>query len=492
MTNTSIYQNIAQRTGGNIYIGVVGPVRTGKSTFIKRLAESLLIPNIDDPYMRERARDELPQSGSGRTIMTAEPKFIPEDAVRINIGGAAEMSVRIIDCVGYMVDGAVGDMEGDSQRMVATPWFDHEVSMRQAAETGTRKVIGEHSTIGVVVTTDGSVSGIPRASYAEAERRIITELRAIGKPFVVVVNSAQPGSEAVQELVRQIESDYGVTALAMNCLEMGEEEAVQVLHGVLMEFPMSRMGLYMPDWLTALGWEHPLSQKLLGNIRACADGMYCMRDAEYFTAALSACEEVEEATEELIDPGVGDLTVRVRMPRGLFYSAISADTGLEISNDADLAALLHEFAAVRRDYSKAVEAINEARSSGYGVILPDREEVVLNEPDIVKRGGRYGVKLRANAPAIHLIKTEVETEVSPAVKGEGSSEELLQRLLEEFEGDPGRIWETNMFGKALSQIAEEGLTAKIRRLPPEICSKLGGTLAKTINEGGNGIICLVF
>ena len=492
MTNQSIYKNIAQRTGGNIYIGVVGPVRTGKSTFIKRFSESVLLPEIRDPYLKERTRDELPQSASGKTIMTAEPKFIPEEAVKISVGGPTEINVRMIDSVGYLVDGAMGDTEDGAERMVATPWFDHEIPLRQAAEMGTEKVIREHSTIGIVITTDGSFTGIPRESYVEPERRVIRELSALKKPFVVLVNTTDPMGNAAQAITRELRESFGVSVIPVDVLNMDDAKAEEILLAVLMEFPAVVTSIELPQWICSLGSGHGLTKQLMKLIKENGNDLLTMHDAETFVQAMNEAELTERVFIQRIDPGSGEIAVSIDMPRSLFYDTLSEDTGLEIRSDGDLMVMLKEFAEGRNDYAAAVSAVREAREHGYAVILPEPEEVTLCEPEVVKRSGRYGLRLRANAPAIHLIRTTVETEVSPAVRGEGSSEELLQRLLEEFEGDTARIWNTNMFGKAMSQIAEEGITAKIRKLPPEICDKMGGTLQRAVNEGGSGMVCILF
>jgi len=486
-----IYEDIALRTNGNIYLGIVGPVRTGKSTFIKRFMETLVLPNIDDVYMRERARDELPQSGSGRTIMTAEPKFVPEDAVDIRMEGAASLAVRLVDCVGYMVDGAMGHREGDQERMVTTPWFEHEISMTEAAEVGTRKVIAEHSTIGVVITTDGSVTDIEREAYLPAEERVISELREIGKPFVVLVNSQNPRSQEAQALCRSLAETYGVTVRAVNCMELDEGDIRDIIQSVLKEFPVSEFGIFLPPWVDALPFDHPIRESLFEAIRNSAGHMRYIRDVEHVLGEMGAHEGIRRAGIRRMHLGSGVVHAELDLPRELFYETISQESGFLIRDDGDLMGLLTEMAHVKTEYDKISHALEEVRTRGYGVVLPTQDQLRLEEPEIVKQGGRYGVRLKASAPSIHMIAANIETEVSPAVGGEKSSEEIINFLLQEFEGDVSRIWESNIFGKSLYDIASEGLTAKIKKMPEDAQLKLQETLQRIINEGSGGLICII-
>jgi len=486
-----IYEDIALRTDGDIYLGVVGPVRTGKSTFIKRFMESLVIPNIDNAYMRERARDELPQSGSGRTIMTAEPKFVPEDAVEISMDGGACLSVRLIDCVGYMVDGAIGQFEGETERMVTTPWADHEIPMRDAAEIGTRKVIAEHSTIGVVVTTDGTITDIDREAYVEAERRVIRELQEIGKPFVVLINSAMPEAAEARALADSLTREYGVTCLVKNCLTLGADDITCIIKSVLYEFPVAQVGLFLPSWIDALEMDHPIRAALYDTIRACSEKLQRIRDVDGAIAELGASDNIRLASVTAIDLGSGSVTASLEMPRALFYQTLAEQSGFTISDDGDLISLLASLSAVKAEYDKVADALRDVREKGYGVVLPSARELTLQEPEIVKQGGRYGVKLKASAPSIHMILANVETEVSPGVGGERSSEDIINYLLQEFEGDAGKIWQSNIFGKSLHEIAGEGLNAKIKRMPEDAQGKLQETLQRIINEGSSGLICII-
>ncbi|MBR7081209.1 MAG: stage IV sporulation protein A [Oscillospiraceae bacterium] len=487
----SIYQDIATRTGGDIYIGIVGPVRTGKSTFIKRFMEALVIPNIENVYMKERAKDELPQSGSGRTIMTAEPKFVPEDAVEITVEGGVSFSVRLIDSVGYMVDGAIGQYEGDSERKVTTPWYDHDITMKEAAEFGTRKVITEHSTIGIVVTTDGTVTDISRENYEEPEERVVNELKAMGKPFLILLNSATPTSPETTALAESLSEKYGVTTVVRDCMTLDVEDITDILKAVLYEFPISEFGFYLPSWVDALEASHPIKSLLYSAIRESADSIDKISDVSGIVEKLSVQETVETAEIRDISLGTGKASISIGLARELFYATISERSGFDIRDDGVLLSLLSELSDVKRDYDKIAPALKAVREKGYGIVLPSRDELKLQEPEIVKQGGRYGVKLKASAPSIHMIMANVETEVSPAVGGEKSSSDIINYLLQEFEGDTGKIWESNIFGKSLNDIAGEGLSAKIKRMPEEAQGKLQETLQRIINEGSNGLICII-
>lgn len=491
MDNRTLYEDIALRTEGDIYIGVVGPVRTGKSTFIKRFMETMVLPNIENTYRRDRARDELPQSGSGRTIMTAEPKFVPEEAVEISMGGGTAFSVRLIDCVGYMVPGATGQIEGDLPRMVTTPWFDHEIPMTEAAEIGTRKVIADHSTIGIVVTTDGTISDISREDYLEAEERVIGELKELGKPFLVLLNSAYPGSERAQTIQADIAEKYDVTCLAVNCLTLDEAAVTDIIKGVLFEFPLKELDLYLPSWVDALPFDHPIKNTLYSVIRKETQGMRRIRDLESSVAAIGDQEEIEEAKMTSISLGSGMASAVINLPRTLFYSTISQRSGFEIVDDGDLLALLTQLAAMKQEYDKVAAALKEVQETGYGIVMPTPEQMVLEEPEIVKQGGRYGVRLKASAPSIHMIRADIQTEMSPIMGTEKQSEEMVHYLLQEFEGDTGKIWDSNMFGRSFHELIGEDLNVKLKRMPNDARDKLRETLQRIINEGSGGLICII-
>lgn len=491
MEERKIYEDIAQRTEGDIYIGVVGPVRTGKSTFIKRFMETLVIPNIENVYRKERARDELPQSGSGRTVMTAEPKFVPEDAVDISMEDGANFSVRLIDCVGYMVPGAVGQFEDNMPRMVTTPWFEHEIPMTEAAEIGTRKVIAEHSTIGIVVTTDGTITDIDREDYLEAEERVISELKELGKPFLVLLNSANPNSERAKAIQADIAGRYDVTCQCVNCLELDENAVSKIIKGVLYEFPVKELDLFLPPWVDALHYDHPIKCALYAAIRDGAAGMRRIRDVERAVANIGQCERVSNAKVTNMSLGTGLACATLDLPRGLFYDTLSEQSGFTIHDDGDLMGLLTDLSQVKREYDKVAVALKEVRETGYGIVVPSTEELTLEEPEIVRQGGRYGVRLKASAPSIHMIRADIETEVSPIVGNEKQSEEMINYLLQEFEGDTKAIWQSNIFGKSFHELVSEDLHTKLMRMPEDARGKLQETLQRIINEGSGGLICII-
>lgn len=491
MSEISIYEDIALRTDGDIYLGVVGPVRTGKSTFIKRFMETLVIPRIDNLYMKERARDELPQSGSGRTIMTAEPKFIPEDAVSIRISDEAELSVRLIDCVGYMVSGASGQFENGAERMVTTPWFEQEITLTDAAEKGTDKVIREHSTIGLVITCDGSICDIPREDYIVAEERVIRELKAIGKPFAVLLNSANPDSDYARDIAAGIKSRYGVGCMCINCLELQERDITEILRLALYEFPVSEVGVYLPSWVDALPMDHPIRESLYDAVRESSEKLERIKDIYSVATLLAHRENIHSSGVKNLCLGKGSGDISVELPRELYYETISKQSGFLIRNDGDLMALLTEMSGIKTEYDRISSALKDVREKGYGVVIPSPEELKLEEPEIVRQGGRYGVRLKASAPSIHMIMANIETEVSPALGGEKASGEIINFLLQGFEGDTNRIWESNIFGKSLYDIASEGVITKIRRMPENAQAKLQHSLTRIVNEGSGSLLCII-
>ena len=491
MSQSSIFSDIAQRTRGALLLGVVGPVRTGKSTFIKRFMETMVIPNIDDEYKRERARDELPQSGSGRTIMTSEPKFVPEEPVEISLDGASSVQLRLIDCVGYMVDGAAGQFENGDERLVATPWFDNEVTMTEAAEIGTHKVIAEHSTVGIVVTTDGSICGIDRDKYVQPERRVINELKAIGKPFAVIVNSSDPGSREAAAAAEEISGEYGVKCICLDCMNMDENDIRLVLRTVLDEFPIDSVGVYLPDWLRSLPIDNTLKCSVYRSVLETFAEAEKFADVEKALESIREREEISSAEMSGSEPGVGRAYVTLSLPRELYYRSISEETGVKVSNDGELFSALSEMSAVKSDYDRLKNALADVREKGYGVVLPDISQMRLEEPKIVRQGGKYSVRLKANAPAIHMMMTNVETEVTPAIGGETASEDIINFLLQGFDGDVNRIWQSNIFGKPLCDIAGESLTSKVAALPENVRGKLQHTLERMINEGSAGLICIL-
>lgn len=491
MANTSIYRDIAARTGGDIYIGVVGPVRTGKSTFIKRFMDTLVLPNIDDVYKHDRALDELPQSSAGRTIMTTEPKFIPNEAVDITIENNAHMKVRMIDCVGYIVPSALGHIENDMPRMVHTPWFDDEVPFNTAAEIGTRKVINEHSTIGLVVTTDGTIGEIPRNDYEEAEERVITELKSIDKPFAVLVNSAAPEGEEAIAVKKRIEAKYSVPVIVLNCMEIGESEIKEILKTILFEFPISEIGVDMPRWITNLSAEHWLRTSIIEGLMNGAADVRKIRQIKDIASTMAENENIDEAFVSHIDLSVGTATVKLTVSQNLFFRILSEETGMEISGEEDLVSLIVSLNETKRSFEKFETALRDVETKGYGIVMPSIDELTLEEPEIVTQGGKYGVKLRASAPSIHMLRANIETEVSPIVGSEKQSQDLILYLLKEFEESPQMIWQSDIFGKSLHELVNEGLHSKLHHMPDEARLKLQETLERIINEGCSGLLCVI-
>lgn len=488
---TSIYQDIAARTGNSIYIGVVGPVRTGKSTFIKRFMESQVIPNIDNVYRKERAKDELPQSGSGKTVMTAEPKFVPEEAVEIQLEEGTRVSVRLIDCVGYMVPGAVGQFEDEAPRMVMTPWFDYEIPMTEAAEIGTKKVITDHSTIGIVVTTDGSITDIPREDYVEAEERVIRELQEIGKPFIVLLNSTSPNSDRAKSIAADIGKRYQVSCMPVNCLELSEADISTLIRGLLYEFPLQELDLFLPPWVDALPGDHPLKAGVYQAVQEQTKNLFHIRDLNGAISKIGETENISKAEIKSINLGIGIAQANLEVPRSLFYSTLKQQSGFDIADDGDLMQLLTKLAGIKNEYDKVSEALKSAKETGYGIVVPGVDELQLEDPEIVRQGGRYGVRMRASAPSIHMIRADIETTVSPIVGNEKQSEDMVNYLLQEFEGDTSKIWQSNIFGRSFHEIVSEDLQAKLKKMPEDAQKKLQETLERIINEGSGGLICII-
>ncbi len=491
MMDTSIYQDIAVRTDGNLYIGVVGPVRTGKSTFIKRFMETVVLPLMDDTYAMERARDELPQCGSGRMVMTAEPKFVPESAAQLQLENGMRCAVRMIDSVGYMVQGASGNLEDGAERMVMTPWYAHEIPMSQAAAEGTRRVISDHSTVSVMVTTDGSVCALSREDYIPAEEQTVKELLNAGKPFVIILNCREPASEAAHSMAAELAERYGHPCMPLNCQTMEAEEIIGIIRVLLTDFPVSQYRVFFPPWMEALGEESAFRSALFTALRSGAEEAVRIGDVEGFVDTLRANESIEDAKITSCDLATGIVSVRIELPRRIYYEIISRESGFPVRNDRDLMLLLQSVGGLKEEYERVHEALESARSTGYGIVMPTMEEMRLEEPQIVRQGGRYGVRLKASAPSVHMILANIETEVSPAIGGEKASEEVINFLLQGYDGDVSRIWESNIFGKPLNDIAGEGLNNKIRAMPQDAQGKLRATIQKIVNEGSGGLICIL-
>jgi len=486
-----IFRDIAERTGGDIYLGVVGPVRTGKSTFIKRLMDLLVINNIKNIYDRERARDELPQSGAGRTIMTTEPKFIPQEAVEIPISSSLKVKMRIVDCVGYTVEGALGYEEDDGPRMVRTPWFDEEVPFQEAAEMGTRKVITDHSTIGLVVTTDGTITEIPRANYIPAEERVIDELKELEKPFAVVLNSIKPKAPETQELARELQEKYDVPVLPMDVAEMNQEDVLEILEEILYEFPVNEVNITLPKWIEELESEHWLRQKFEDAVRGTIHGVRRLRDIDIAVEQLGAFDFIGEVNLREMNMGTGIATIDMDAEEGLFYQILEEVSGFEIEGEHILLRLMRDLSYAKKEFDKIASALAEVKETGYGVVTPRLDEMNLEEPELIRQGSRFGVRLRASAPSLHIIRADITTEIAPIIGTEKQCEELVRYMLNEFEENPKKIWDSNIFGKSLHDLVREGIQNKIHRMPENAQAKLQETLQRIVNDGSGGLICII-
>lgn len=484
----NIYADIAARTGGNIYIGVVGPVRTGKSTLIRRLMELLVIPNITEPNRADRARDELPQSGSGKTIMTSEPKFVPEEAVEICPDGASRLRVRLIDSVGYMVEGAVGAEEDGVPRMVSTPWSEEPIPLTEAAELGTKKVMENHASIGIVVTTDGTVTDIPRADYVQAEQRAIRDIQATGKPFLTIINTRNPGGEAAASLQQELKEKYGVDAAIADCQAISDQGITALLQDLLYAFPMGELRVWLPRWVGALDEEDEMIQMLYQTLLNQAGSIDTLGQAESALEPVRSLPQVRQLTLDGADLDTGTIRCTITLPQELYYETLTKKSGIPITSDAQLIQVLTELARTKTEYDRIADALDAARTSGYGVVMPVAEEMKLEKPEILKKGSAYGVRLRAGAPSIHMIRVDIDTEINPIVGGEQQSRDLIESLSGE---DPEKIWESNIFGKSVYELIREGLNVKLLRMPEDVQLKFRSSLSRIINESAQGLICII-
>lgn len=480
------------RTGGDIYLGVVGPVRTGKSTFIKNFMEKLIIPSIDSPYKQDRAIDELPQSAAGKTIMTTEPKFVPNESVEVTLPGNVKMKTRLVDCVGYLVDEAMGHMEDDMPRMVKTPWSDESVPFEKAAEIGTRKVITDHSTIGIVVTTDGSITDISRESYVPAEERVVNELKELKKPFVIVLNSKYPDSDQAENLRQELQDKYSVPVIASDIQNLSENDITSIFERVLEEFPVSEIGFKLPLWFNMLDYNYPLKTEIVDTIREKFSKDFSIRQMnDVIKDILDNTDVFSNISVDSAKMEDGSVKLIMDIKPNVFFKVLSEKTNMEIHNECDVFKAIDDYSSIKKEYDKVKNALEEVRIKGYGIVSPQIDELTLEEPEIVKQGTKYGVKLKASAPSIHMIRADIETEVSPIVGSEKQSEDLVKYLLSEFENDPQQIWHSNIFGKSLHELVNEGLHNKLYKMPDEAQMKLQETLQRIINEGSNGLICII-
>ena len=491
MENTRLYQDIAKRTDGDIYVGVVGPVRTGKSTFIKKFMDLLVIPNIENEYKKERAKDELPQSASGKTIMTTEPKFVPNEAIEITLDNNLKFKTRLVDCVGYLVDNAIGYLEDDMPRMVKTPWSDNEIPFEEAAEIGTKKVIEEHSTIGILVTTDGSFTDIPREDYIKAEERVVSELKLLNKPFIIILNSLDPTSDYSKELANKLSEKYNQTVIPLNCADLTTDDINTIFSNVLYEFPAQQITIKFPKWIDSLDSSHPIKSELFSEIKDAFSDISVLKDVKTCTNKISSTEIILKTNVDDIKLGTGNVNITIELKEELFYKVLTEITGVNVTNEGDLFSIISNLSTIKQRYDKIAYALEEVDAKGYGIVTPTIDELVLEEPEMVKQGSRFGVKLKATAPSIHMIKTNVTTEVSPIVGSEKQSEELVNYLLSGFEDDPKKIWESNIFGRSLHELVNEGLQAKLSKMPEDAQIKLQETLERIVNEGSGGLICII-
>ena len=483
-----LYKDIEARTNGEIYLGIVGPVRTGKSTFIKRFMDLLVLPRIEDEHSKMRALDELPQSASGKTIMTTEPKFVPNEAAEIQMG-EVKVKIRLIDCVGYMVNGASGHMENEEERKVKTPWFEYEIPFTKAATIGTQKVIHDHATIGIVITTDGTICDLKRESYIEAEARTIKELQTIGKPFVVLVNSRKPFGSEAKRVADEIAEKYGVTAMAVNCEQLKEEDVHRILEGILYEFPVSEVRFYIPKWVEMLPRTHKIKKDFIQYMREIMNQISEMKDV-FVKFPNAQSEFIENVKVDKVEMDSGSIEIVVDVQEVYYYEMLSEMTGMQISSEYELIKLMKEMAELKEEYEEVREAISDVKMRGYGVVKPKREEIHLDEPTVIKQGNRYGVKIRSEAPSIHLIRANIETEIAPIVGSEQQANDLVRYIKETEESEAG-IWQTNIFGKSIEELVSDGMRAKIQAIGDESQVKLQDTMQKIVNDSNGGLVCII-
>lgn len=491
MENDAIYSDIKTRTNGEIYIGVVGPVRVGKSTFITEFMKKLVLPNISGTYSKERTLDELPQSAEGKTIMTTQPKFVPDEAVKITVAGNVDLKVRLIDCVGYLVAGVMGHEEDSAPRKVKTPWSKELMPFEKAAEFGTEKVIKEHSTVGIVVTTDGSVSGIERENYVDAEERVVREMKEQNKPFVIVLNCKNPNSADNKKLASMLSEKYKASVLPVNALELKETDIDRVFESLLLEFPVTKINIKMPKWLQALSYDDEIIQEITKEVRSFAGGITKLAEVKENQVAFAASESFDPITFSSVQMGDGVVRLDVIPKENLFYKVLSRSCGFDIKDDYELVNYIKELAVAKLEYDKIKEALAGVRENGYGIVAPRQEDFVLTEPEIVKQGSRYGVKIKATAPSLHIMQVDVNTEVTPLVGTEAQSQDLVKDLMDRIEENPEGIWGTNILGKSLSSLIGDNINAKLITMPVDAQKKMKKTLGRIVNEGKGGVLCIL-
>ncbi len=491
MEKFDVLKDIAERTGGDIYIGVVGPVRAGKSTFIRKFVELLVLPNIRDLNDRERARDALPQAAAGRTIMTVEPKFVPDESVEISLKDNITFRVRLVDCTGYVVQGALGYEEPEGQRMVLTPWVEREIPFQEAAEIGTRKVISEHSTLGLVITTDGSITDIPRSAYVAAEERVTAELKELGKPYIILLNTINPFSKETSDLAGELEEKYDVSVIPVDCANLSQDDIVLVMEQVLYEFPVKEVNINLPKWVDELDAKHWLKGKFEDAVRDAVSDVRRLKDVDKAVNRLSINEMVHEVSLKQMDMGTGVATIELGAREQLYLDVLAEISEEDIRDKSDLLRLMRVLSSARKEYDKISSGIREVRDVGYGMVPPRLSEMIFEEPELIRQGNRFGVRLKARAPSIHLIRADVSAEVTPLIGTEKQCEELVRYLLDQFEDDPKKIWESNIFGKSLHDLMREGIQNKLYRMPENAQEKLQETLTRIVNEGSAGLICII-
>lgn len=492
MAEMDIYSEMAERTDGNIYVGVVGPVRTGKSTFVRRFMDLMVLPEMEESWHKERLVDELPQSGAGRTIMTTQISFVPSEAVEVNLSDNARCSVRMVDCVGYMVEGAYGDTEDGQPRMVRTPWHEDEVPFSVAAETGTRKVITDHSTIGLVVTTDGTVTEIPRSGYVAAEERAVGELKALGKPFIVVLNSRAPEGDAARELRANLSAKYGVPVVSVDAQHMDKEDVQSVMKTVLYEFPIRQMDFTMPTWVTSLPWGHWLLDFIVELVKEAGAAIAKVKDYGNMVEAFDSAENIETLKVQGIHPGSGVVEMEIVPESSLYYRLLSEESGLEINDEASLMGIIYDLAHGKREFDRLSNAIHAVRETGYGHVKPTLSDIRLDEPELIRQAGRCGVRFRASASSLHMIRVDLSTEATPIIGSERQTEDFLNRIKADYARDPNALWKLDFFGESLYDMIGEGLSHKSANMPINAQARMRNALTKMVNDGKNNLICIIF